>query len=120
MAMVTGGVILISTFNSGNSSVEMNNTVLDSTVSEQKITVNTSEIITKKTSAIKSNKPRVTNKVISISEVQFARKLKNGETLDITSLDGRSHTVSQSSLARLNPGIYIARKNNKVYRIVKK
>ncbi len=120
MAMVTGGVILISTFNSGNSSVEMNNSVLDSTVSEQKITVNTSEIITKKTAHISSSKPRVSNKVISISDVQFARKLKSGETLDITSLDGRSHTVSQNSFTRLNPGIYIARKNNRVYRIVKK
>ncbi len=120
MAMVTGGVILIATFNNGSKSIENTGAALDSVVNEQSFKVNTTPPAPEQTSDLISPKKRIKNRIISISHNQFARKMDSGEEVELKSLDGRSITITRESMNRVKPGIYIARKNNRVYRMIKK
>jgi hypothetical protein len=119
MTLVTAGVIVISTFNSGNKSVSVGNTSVRSVISEQSFTINQNPAPEEKTD-LNHNNPTVRNTIISTTPALLAQKMDEKDEITVTTLDGRSMQINKYSINSMSPGIYIARYQNKVYRIVKK
>ncbi len=119
MAMVSGVVVIVTTFNNGVSDNAIGGSSLKSSVNQQSFAVNTTPDPKARTSNIRPTR-QVYNKVFDISLGQLYKKFNNQETIHFRDVKGNSIKVRKNEVASLAAGVYIVRKNARIYRYLKR
>ncbi len=119
MAMVSGVVVIVTTFNNGVSDNAIGGSSLKSSVNQQSFAVNTTPEPEARTSDIRKTRP-VYNKVFDISLGQLYKKFDNHEMINFRDVKGNSIKIRKTEVASLAAGVYILRKNSRIYRYLKR
>ncbi|MGL1904133.1 MAG: hypothetical protein OCC49_18510 [Fibrobacterales bacterium] len=119
MAMVSGTVVIVTTFNNGVSTTSVAGGSMRSSVNEQSIVVNTTPQQSPTSDVVRA-KPRVHTRVFNISKHQIHNTFKEDEVISFKNVNGGSRDITKAQIDNLASGVYLIRTESKIYRYLKR